>query len=80
MTDAPNRAAGGGDRKSTPHRWQVIVGNVGTVYDGPDKRDAMATWNTYKSDSIRMVGRAAGEQVSVMCDDHIFREYNPKEG
>lgn len=75
----PNRAAGGGDRKAIPHRWQVIVTNIGIVYDGPSKRDAMAAWNSYKSDSHRKIGRAANEQVVVMCDDHIFREFDPRE-
>jgi len=76
---APNRAAGGGNRTAVPHRWQVIVTNVGIVYDGPDKRDAMAAWNSYKSDSAHGYGRAAKERVCVMCDDHVFRNFDPRE-
>ena len=58
---------------------QVIVTNVGIVYDGPDKRDAMAAWNSYKSDSHRKVGRAANERVCVMCDHHLYRDFDPRE-
>lgn len=60
-------------------QWQVIVGNVGTVYDGPSRRDAYATFNTYRNDSARGIGRAAGEPVTLLRDGDVFREHLPKQ-
>jgi hypothetical protein len=67
------------DRAAAVVQWQVIVGNVGTVYYGPSRRDAYATFNTYRNDSARGIGRAAGEPVTLMRDDQPFREHHPKQ-
>lgn len=64
------------DRGSAPVNWQVIVGNVGTVYDGPSRRDAYATFNSYRADSKSGRGRAAGEPVTLMRGGDVFREHS----
>ena len=58
-------------------QWQVIVGNVGTVYAGNNGAHAYVEYNQYKSVVNRDYGRAAGESVTIMCDDHIHDEYEP---
>ena len=57
------------------HEYEVIVGNVGSVYAGPDKREAELRYNTYVDRSKSDRGRCAGEPVTLMCDGEISREY-----
>ena len=38
--------------------WQTIVGNIGTVYDGPDGFEARKMFHAYRSQSQRGLGRA----------------------
>lgn len=49
-------------------RYEVIVGNVGTVYDGFDFSDARDIYAQYKRLSKGKHGRAAGESVTLMQD------------
>lgn len=49
--------------------YQVIVGNVGTVYSGKNKVKAEKTYDTYKAISIAGVGRAGGEDVTLMVTE-----------
>lgn len=60
----------------TPH-YDVIVGNIGTVYRGYDEQDALSTFNTYVEQSSGKMGpcRAEGEDVTLMKDGEIEREY-----
>lgn len=55
--------------------WQVIVGNVGTVYDGEDHIVAALHFNVYVEKSKGQTGRAAGEDVTLMRDGEIEDEY-----
>lgn len=47
-------------------RYQVIVGNIGTVYDGNNYIDACKDYGEYKKQSIGTHGRASGEDVVLM--------------
>jgi hypothetical protein len=58
--------------------YQVIVGNIGRVYEGPSKSAAIKTFRAYKKLSLAGTGRAAGEPVHVV-DEHgeFIREMFP---
>jgi hypothetical protein len=55
--------------------WEVIVGNIGSVYSGTDETLARATFATYKQNSIDNYGRAAGEDVTLMRNDEPVEEF-----
>ncbi len=56
-------------------RYTVIVGNIGQVADTTDNREAVRQYLSYVIDSRNNYGRAAGESVTLFCDDEIIREY-----
>ncbi len=55
--------------------YQVIVGNIGTVYEGDDEFEAYATFQMYRIDSKYSRGRAAGESVTLLADGEVVKEY-----
>ena len=59
-------------------RWEVVVGNIGTVYVGTDEREARSTFNRYRDISRGGTGQAAGEPVALLRGDEIAREYEGK--
>jgi hypothetical protein len=61
------------ERAPSTHHWQVIVGNIGTVYDGDHRPTAMATYAAYRSASRTGRGRGAHEEVTLMRDDEVYR-------
>ena len=60
-------------------RYQVIVGNIGTVHDGDSHLAAVACWASYRDRSQAGLGRGAGESVVLMADDEIEREHHGAE-
>jgi hypothetical protein len=56
-------------------RYEVIVGNLGSVYAGDDEFTAWHTFNVYQLYSQRHEGRAAGESVTLMCDGEPIKEH-----
>ena len=70
------------------HKYEVIVGNIGTVYSGNSKSEAVNTYNGYVDQSVGGRGRAGGEDVTMMADGEPYREHfggtsyeeNPKTG
>ena len=56
-------------------QYSVIVGNVGTVLETANKNEAVKTYGEYKRISISGVGRAGGEDVTLICDDEPLYEY-----
>ena len=69
-------------------KYQVIVGNLGTVYEGDDRIVALGKYATYVSNSktgYEGVGRCTGESVTLMEDgepekehlgyQHLYEEY-----
>ena len=48
--------------------YQVIVSNIGQVYDGDDLDEARRLYREYVRQSKANEGRAAGESVTVMKD------------
>ena len=59
-------------------RYQVIVGNIGTVYDGNSRGLADCEFTAFCKISDRMTGRAAGESVTLMDNDEPVKEYTGK--
>jgi hypothetical protein len=55
--------------------YEVIVGNIGTVYSGDNLEHATAIFDSYVAQSRSTFGRAAGESVTLLQDDDIIREY-----
>ena len=54
--------------------YQVLVGNVGTVYSGLDGVEAVQTYMIY-IDRSNMGGRAYGETVTLIREGEIVREH-----
>jgi hypothetical protein len=52
-------------------RFDVIVGNIGTVYSGKSFRIAKSKYLAYVEASDSPVGRASGECVTVLRDGEI---------
>lgn len=60
----------------TPQKtYQVIVGNIGTVLTTDSVKEARHVALIYIKQSSSGVGRAGGEDVTIMCDGGIFSEY-----
>jgi hypothetical protein len=53
----------------------VIVGNIGTVYDGASMSAASETYRDYVMMSKSERGRAGGESVTMFKDGDIVREH-----
>ena len=56
-------------------RFQVIVGNVGTVYDSDNERNALFCARTYIDRSKNRTGRVSGEPVTVFDSGEIIIDY-----
>jgi hypothetical protein len=56
--------------------WEVIVGNVGTVYSGPNEDEARSVYSEYE---MGRGGRATGEPITLMHDGEIVEEYPGEE-
>ena len=59
-------------------RFQVIVGNIGTVYDGTSRTQADCDFETYVNFSRTGYGRAAGEPVYLFFHGDPIREHEPE--
>lgn len=57
------------------NNYTVIVGNIGTVYDGGSKKDALKDFREYVADSQSGRGRAGGESVTLFENGHPVKEF-----
>ena len=57
------------------HKWEVIVGNVGTVYDNKNGFKARQTYYEYVRQSKAAHGRASGEPVCLTRDGEPHLEH-----
>lgn len=55
--------------------WEVIVGNVGIVYDGSDERKAWDIYHDYIDQSRNVQSSCYHEPVILMENDEIHAEY-----
>jgi hypothetical protein len=53
---------------------EVIVGNIGTVYDGESVSEARLTYQHYRRQSLQQEGRAAGESVTWISSGEVRGE------
>jgi hypothetical protein len=66
--------------------YEVIVGNIGRVYQGSSPTIAYRTFDSYRDKSRNGEGRAAEEPVTLFADGDLRLEYeggamgNEKEG
>jgi hypothetical protein len=59
-------------------KYQVIVGNIGTVIDTNQLKEAIKIYSIYKNQSKGGYGRAGNERVTMMKDGEIKWEFIPK--
>ncbi len=57
------------------NQYEVIVGNIGTVYSGPNHNTAFLTYSEYVTHSKSNYGRAGGESVTLFKDNEIDMEF-----
>ena len=57
--------------------FQVVVGNVGQVFDGSNYMQARTTYAKYIEQSKAGYGRVAGEPVTLFHKGEIKAEYFP---
>lgn len=55
--------------------YQVVVGNLGVVYDGTNGFKALQEYCSYVGLSKKNYGRVAGEPVTALKDGEIYKEY-----
>ena len=55
--------------------YDVVVGNIGTVYTGGCHRFADEHYSEYVTQSKTGYGRAGGEDVTILKNGEIVREY-----
>jgi len=56
--------------------YEVIVGNIGSVYQGRSRTTALATYESYVEISKEHVGaRCYGEGVTLLLDGEIEQEH-----
>jgi len=56
--------------------WEVVVGNVGMVYQGNDEVNARHKYDVYVDLSLSGSGRVGGEPVHLYHNGEIVAEYN----
>ena len=56
------------------HDYEVIVGNIGTVYRGENEELAEENYQDYVELAYREKGEASGEPVTFFVDDEIKKE------
>lgn len=59
-------------------RFEIIVGNIGTVYRGNDRMEAENEFRECRELVDAPYGRASGESVTFMMDGDIHEEYWPE--
>jgi hypothetical protein len=56
--------------------YEVIVGNVGSVFHGESRADARKTYQSYVRSSTETAGaRCFGEDVTLLVDGEIKQEH-----
>jgi hypothetical protein len=62
-------------KAQSEEEYRVVVGNVGTVYSGFNRKEAKEAFHSYVEDSEDNFGRAGGEDVALFEDDEIIDEH-----
>lgn len=56
-------------------RYEVVVGNIGTVYTGTSLIGATQKFNMYRKDSIERYGRASDVPVTLFKNGEVLQEH-----
>jgi hypothetical protein len=56
--------------------YEVVVGNIGTVYSGNSLREASQCYSEYVKQSKMSSGHASGEDVTMFCAGEECKSYN----
>jgi hypothetical protein len=75
MVDSLARRLVGELLEDFPRHFEVVVGNIGTVYSGRDEAEAQKHYDEYVDQSKTGYGRAAGESVTMFRNGEIFKEH-----
>lgn len=59
-------------------KYSVTVGNIGCVYSGDSKKEALSNYREYVSQSKEGYGRAASEDVTLFCDEDPIKVFSPR--
>ena len=59
--------------------YEVIAGNIGTVYRGPDEREATKVYDVYATDAMQGYGRVGYEPVYLLRGDDVIAKYAGEE-
>lgn len=62
------------------HHYEVMVGNIGSVYSGMNKQAAETKYDSYTKLSAAGYGIAGNENVSLLCDGDLVVEYQGNQG
>lgn len=57
--------------------YEVLVGNIGMVYNGGNGKLAKKTFAEYVTQSANNYGRASGEEVAILKNNDILKTYLP---
>ena len=57
-------------------KYEVVVGNVGMVYNGKSKHEAWLVYMDYVGRAVLGIGRAAGEEVTLLKNGKVVMEHN----
>jgi hypothetical protein len=58
-------------------KYQIVVGNIGTVYDGNNWSHAYGDWRAY-CDMVELPhGRSSGEAVALFIDGELEQQFIP---
>jgi hypothetical protein len=57
------------------NNWELVVGNIGSVYQGSNGFEANSRYQTYVGQSKAGYGRAAGESVTLFRNRDLWKEY-----
>ena len=75
MRAAPMPALRAPIMRAATDQWQVIVGNIGTVFDGTREITARVEYKNYVTLSKSGNGRAGGESVTLMKNGEPVAEH-----
>lgn len=56
-------------------KYQVIVGNIGEVFQGNSLKDALKRFREYRRQSKTLRGRAGGESVTLLREGEPIEWY-----
>lgn len=56
-------------------KYQIIVGNIGTVYSGENEKESLKIFREYVSQSLHGFAYAGNEDVVILCDGEILKEF-----